>query len=621
MYKISVPVQTKTLDEYGRETVLRQLREAGAERVFLCPAGDSRFWDDHEKELVSLKRNIEFFKNEGFETGVWVWTFMLRKAPGYAYMTSPAGAVSDSCVCPTDKGYREKMGKFIETVAAFGIDIFMFDDDYRYGFIDIGFGCCCDNHLKMISEDLGEEVTREILCEKILSGGKNRYRDAFLRANGKALEDFAEDMRRHLDKVDPSVRMGFCSCINSWDIDGTHPDRIAEKLAGDTKPFYRLIGAPYWANDRNWGNRLADVIDFERMESSRRKNTDIEIFSEGDTYPRPRFRVPAAFLEGFDTALIAAGCTDGILKYMIDYTSHPLTETGYIDRHIKNRETREIITRMFSDKESAGIRVWDKADKFADILIPREYEGKTDIQNIEFPAGARMLAACSLPAVYGAGGVCGLAFGDDARAVPENERRGLILDLRAAEILSENGTDTGVVSAGKTLAVSEEVFLSDGNRVATNGGTCRETAISDKAVTESVFVCGGKEYPASYRYENENGERFLVFCFDAYLNSEGLMRQYPRARQIAEAVPYLGGKELPAVCAGHPDLYIQVKRSGGKTAVGLWNFFPDEIERPRVTLCFEPEKVTCPYGETVIDGKTVTLPYLPPYGFVCFEAE
>ena len=35
---------------------------------------------------------------------------------------------------------------------------------------------------------------------------------------------------------------------------------LSKILAGNTKPFLRLIGAPYWARAKSWGNRLADVI-------------------------------------------------------------------------------------------------------------------------------------------------------------------------------------------------------------------------------------------------------------------------------------------------------------------------------------------------------------------------
>jgi hypothetical protein len=52
------------------------------------------------------------------------------------------------------------------------------------------------------------------------------------------------------------------------------------------------------------------------------EDKNIEVLSEGDVYPRPRHKIPANYLEIFDTALRAADCTNGIHKYMLDYTSN-----------------------------------------------------------------------------------------------------------------------------------------------------------------------------------------------------------------------------------------------------------------------------------------------------------
>ena len=103
----------------------------------------------------------------------------------------------------------------------------MFDDDLRYGFFDIGFGCLCDNHVAAISEILGEKLTGEELSKRILSGGRNKYRSALLEANGSFLEEFAGDMRTYVDSVNTNIRLGYCSCLTSWDIDGTDPMRVS----------------------------------------------------------------------------------------------------------------------------------------------------------------------------------------------------------------------------------------------------------------------------------------------------------------------------------------------------------------------------------------------------------
>lgn len=619
-YTISVPVMNSTLETYGREDVTAELKAIGANRVFLCPSGGFRMLKDYEKQLDSLKTNVEYLKSLGYEVGIWVWAFQYKNGD-FCYMKSPTGKVSKTSVCPTDKAYCQRIGDFVEDAAKLGIDLFMFDDDFRYSFIDCGFACCCDNHLRIISDDLGEEVTIETMREHLLHGGKNKYRDAFVKANGKALADFAARMRARLDNVNPSIRMGFCACISSWDMDGIHPDKLAEILAGNTKPFYRMIGAPYWVHDRNWGNRLGDVIELERMEAHRRHNPEIEIFTECDTYPRPRFRTPAAYVEGFDTALRAAGCTDGILKYIIDYSAHPLYETGYIEKHVKNKPLYEEIDNYFSNKKNTGLRVYDIGLRYPEYKITHRFDGSEDVQNVAFSMSARFATGCSLPTKFEGRG-CGIAFGADVKAVPEEALSdGLIIDLAASEILQEMGIDTGVRSVSGTFIASQEIYA-DGNHVGLCGEVCcTETVPDEKAIIESRYVGDGKDSPASFKYENKQGQRFLVLCVDAYdcMNGENFYRQYSKAKQVIDAVPWLSGKPLPAVVTGCPDLYIQVKENNDAYAVGLWNFFPDDLPEPIIELGFEPKDAKAYGCEATIDNKKIKLSRIEPYGFAMLE--
>ena len=103
---------------------------------------------------------------------------------------------------------------------------------------------------------------------------------------------------------------------------------------------YRLIGAPYWAVRTSFGVSLQDAIELERMESSWDRAEDIEVFAEGDVYPRPRYNCPASYLEGFDTALRASGAFDGILRISIDYVSNVGCESGYLKKYLKNKPNK-----------------------------------------------------------------------------------------------------------------------------------------------------------------------------------------------------------------------------------------------------------------------------------------
>lgn len=181
----------------------------------------------------------------------------------------------------------------LKDVAGTGVDMILLNDDLRFGAWS-GFGCLCENHVRMICEQLGENVEETRLRELILSGGKNRYRDAFLNANKRSLQKYAVKMRRAADEVNPKLRLGFCACVSSWDIDGDAFE-ISKLLAGNTKPILRLIGAPYWVACSG-KEYLQDVVELERMEASWNRDSEIELIAEGDAYSCPRLNCPASYL-------------------------------------------------------------------------------------------------------------------------------------------------------------------------------------------------------------------------------------------------------------------------------------------------------------------------------------
>ncbi|MCQ2414112.1 MAG: hypothetical protein MJ082_04890, partial [Clostridia bacterium] len=332
MYRIAVPVML-TSPTYDREAILRDLRRAGATRVFLAIPP---FVPDEEKQnsiFECLSREISGFRENGVEVGVWFWTFWVDADMGFTRMTGVTGKESPTECCPLDGKFLDFALRNIARIASMHPDLIQFDDDFRFGMQNCGRGCVCRLHRKKITELVGKELPAGDVSEILLGGKPNAFRSAFIRANGDSLRGFAKAVRETVDKVDPAIRVGQCACIGTYDLDGTDSFEISRILAGKTAPFLRLIGAPYWAAEKQWGNRLQDVIELERIQRSW-GGEGIEIFAEGDAYPRPRFHTPASYVELFDAALRVDGSLDGILKYMADYTSSASYETGYFDRHV-----------------------------------------------------------------------------------------------------------------------------------------------------------------------------------------------------------------------------------------------------------------------------------------------
>ncbi len=60
---------------------------------------------------------------------------------------------------------------------------------------------------------------------------------------------FSKTLRNAVDEIDKTIRLGYCLVYEVWDYGETDAIEIAKALAGDTKPFCRTAGAPYWNNN------------------------------------------------------------------------------------------------------------------------------------------------------------------------------------------------------------------------------------------------------------------------------------------------------------------------------------------------------------------------------------
>ena len=634
MYKISVPVMNSNVTKENRAEVLAELRRFDAERVFLAMDFYTLDEKKQKESFALLRENCAFFKANGLEVGSWVWAFELPEKSNYRGMRTVLGEEHPERICPTDNSFVEFSQEYIRNFARAGVDIIMFDDDFTYNFLTgNGPGCLCDGHVALINEIIGESKTCEELTALIMSGGKNKYRDAFLKANGDAFRSFAKAIRSAVDEINPAIRVGKCSCMASWDIDGTTPDEIAKILAGNTKPFYRFIGAPYWAVRTSFGVALQDAVELERMESSWKIGEDIEVFAEGDAYPRPRYNCPASYLEGFDTAIRASGCTDGILKYGIDYTSAPSYEKGYAKFHERNREIYKGIDEMFSGKKHVGIRVYESMKKIAEMEMETAINSGADLEYLFQPKAARTLAHNSIPSTYEGDGICGIVFDENARALPLSAlEHGLIIDAGAADILMKRGVDVGIKKIGEAIKGSFEHFAGSGNNVCHyfESITTFNNEFNDNIKVLSTLKTDKGDIPLSYLYENADGNKFLVFNVNSRPNGEGrrkntrfgpesVLRNYERSRQIAEFAELTSGKKLPAYVYGCPEMYIQCKESEGKLSVGLWNFFADEAFDFTVQLAEEYSSIKFLNCEGTLDGNKVTIKSIPAFGFGFFE--
>lgn len=632
MYKVSVPI----VRYYENiEENIRQLRRLGAERVFLCPSIRLGTDEETKRETDVLARCIPRYREAGFEVGVWINSIghggdLVGMAggthEGWTNIRGIQGRSPSDSFCPLDENFANTICRNVRMIAACKPDMIQLDDDYRLSTRAGDSGCACKLHMAEFCRRLGETITHEELIEKVFLGEPNRYRKVWYDLQGDTLRDFARKIRAAADEVDPSIPMSACACLTTWDEDGTDSIEISRILAGSSgKPFLRFIGAPYHAV--TWGlpnSNLGFTVEMNRMQAHWCENTGIEIFTEGDVYPRPRSYTPASYLENFDTMLRAAGCVDGILKYGIDYNASPVYETGYADRAERNRPDYAAIERMFGDKTAVGVNVACQMKTFMGRVIRDRRELHGEYTEELHQQEQELLVNASVPITYGDAGVR-TVFGENARYIDLPVSGGLLLDTAAAEILQARGFDAGLLTAEPVRTLTEEFFPADNERLTAveSAGLYALTAADGAEMLQEYRT--PEPRVGAYRYENKDGVRVCVLGCNAKQAkyNRRYMQNYCRQRMIASALTWLNRGPLPAVCTGHPNLYILCKKGAdGSMAVGLWNNFADEVFAPTVTLDGDYEAVSflrCA-GKTEGD-RFVFETDIPAFGFAAFEVK
>ncbi len=638
MSKLFVPVSGR--DEIDHKKALEELRAMGADRVYIAleqrlPFGKGTAEGD--RLFASLKEKIDFYTSAGLEVGVWIDTlgfggphepYNAKAVKSFTSIENIFGSKETDAFCPLDEGFCEAICDTVEELCRkTGLKMLMLDDELCLS-ARHGLGCACPLHMAEYSRRLGEDIKKEDIARLAFTGGANRYRDVWLSLMHDTLADFCRKIRAAVDRVSPDIRLGFCSGYSSWDIESADAIELTRILAGENKPFLRLMGAPYWyANGRFKDMALTTIIESVRHQFSLCRNTDIETFAELDNYPRNRYHVPAAYAECMDLACLVSDDMNR-LKYQFTYVCPVDFDTGYASLHKRHMPLYEEIKEVFGTKPSIGIRAYEEMRKIKNYDLPTPdnftYDDGRAVMRTSFPLSQRILSPNSIPTVYEGAGLCGIALGENAKYLPESAfEKGLILDTKAALILKERGIDTGIKSAKRIPCSFRESF--DGRLCHLYGSSyVYELEIDENADVKSRFVglsmFDERTLPASYTYENAAGQRFLVFAFSAEELSESalLLRSYERSRQIAGAVEWLGGKPLQASCIGHPYLYT-VQKEG---AVAYINCHPDEIYDAKITLARPAKSVRfigCTGRQT--DSTTVIIDNIRAFGFAGIEFE
>ena len=620
-YEVSVPVGGYRTSPENLQCEFDSVKKLDSGRIVFVAGVMMRDAKKRAEIVERVRLDVIDAKKAGFrETAAWFWSFWCSDPTGFTTLTASDGWKSYNICCPLDPGLRQVAGDMVRDFARTGVDMVLLDDDYRYGdYHNEALVCTCARHMALVEKKLGEKIAPAELLQKAMTGGRNRWRDAWMDANGEAFRDYAAYLRSCVDEVNPKVRLGLCACMSHWDNDGVDAATTARILAGKTRPFLRLIGAPYWASPGGphyYGGNLQNVIEFERMERSWVTGDDIEVVSEGDTYPRPRWTTGSSHLELFDLALRADGRFSGILKYAVDYDD-PMREGGYVARHVRNRPLHKEVARRFDGKRAVGVRIYETMNRLREAVLDGDLAGNTKFLATFGSKAAMCCSDLAIPTVWEGEGLVGMAFGENVRHVPaEARRRGLVIDAWAARILMSQGVDVGVKAWGKEVKTGVDV-VADGlvNSYAAYEGYDVELAEGAEIVGKRV---AGRP-PYAFLYRNAAGEKYLVLPLEAYWTAPGWHRTYEAGRLLAEGIRRLAGRPLPAFLEGNPDVMLLAKDGAdGSRSVAVLNCFSDALVDAPIQLDREFARAEFVNCRGRLEGNRIILDEVPAYGFAAF---
>ncbi len=636
-----------------RPNYARWLERIEGDRVFLTDCTPPSWYDMlSEASLTCFRENIDFYHHapltaggeRRYEVGIWFCglghggplpDFIAATTEHMTHIRDlETGAEAGDSFCLLDPAYRAVFTGNLVKLAKTDPDLIMIDDDFRLaGHGPVTVGCACPRHMALFNQRakadgiIDKDMTREELAAILFTGKPTAHRRVWLELQGDTLRDFARDLRSAVDAVNPKIRLGHCACLSTWDLDGVDSIELAGIFAGNTKPFLRLIGAPYWNAIHAFRvTGLGTVIDVERMEKAwcDRLAPDIELMSEGDTFPRPRFNTPASYLECYHQVLTADSFPD-ILKYMFDAGNEPDYETGYLRLHEQKAGLRRALTEAFADTEGAGIYVYEPMHKFAEADCTG-FSGYGLFDRF-VPASCNFGSRLGLPISFEKTKYTPvtLVFGESARAISAEELQGhLILDAAAAKILCARGIDVGIRSVEAMAKPQTEVIYEGKARVErcfpvdTDGRFYRLEASGEREIL-GQYDNGA---PAVIACEHD-GFTAVVYAFDMESISfdSTYMKNDRRRMQLLQVEAF----DLPVILP-EPRLYVLCRRNEKKTVVGIWNFSKD-IGLPqdiRVAMPVLGDGTVEAIGETHVRhlGDAIALDdEIPPYCFCGFTVK
>ena len=195
--------------------------------------------------------------------------------------------------CPLGKQTIEYMKHICREVAKLKPDHIMIDDDFRMYTSANNAGCLCPLHLEKISARLGKNITAKQAQKHLYGTTEEDKRIAKIidEVIVDSLCDLAEQMRKAIDEIDPTIQASVCVC----NADIRYAARLGKIFAAkNQEPIIRINNARYakaGESPRNFAYTMYQSA--QQLAPVRNKGI---ILAETDTLPHNRYGTSARTL-------------------------------------------------------------------------------------------------------------------------------------------------------------------------------------------------------------------------------------------------------------------------------------------------------------------------------------
>ena len=521
------------------------------------------------------------------------------------------GTVTHRC-CPLDQRFLDYIYNCVKTLCEEGPAFTLGDDDMRM----FDGTCYCERHLKMISEMLGREYTREELAAAVANAAPHDpVAAAFEKAQIIAMEKLSQTMRKAIDAVDPGISCGCCIVASRFDYAETET-RI---LAGKTEPFLRFNNAHYLEGPIKDDAFRHSQTGFQEVNA---RKWGFKVLDEPDTCPHNRYSRTARTLHLHLASALLMGLDGG--KLWLDQGIYPAPEI-YLPYEKIIAENQYFYRQLLNIS-----RNWTPAGGVVHVpgldREPYPARGQYFVRHGDW--SSRCFANTGYPVHYEettfTGGIS-LLSGDQIDYYTDDELRTMLsgaalVDGAAAVKLTERGFAgmMGVTAEAVECVANVEIFkdprIPMGFLSANDTPTL--TALPGAEILSEVFFsqyrgCERKYVmPGSTFFINENGGKVIVTAMNIHKWNYMHVLNPGRKRMYAEFFKRLGG--LPCYLPEPQDARISCGfLPDGALVCALFNYSYDPLP-----VCIAVEKAVQKFERLNSDGSWEQIPFTFADGMV-----